>query len=138
MRPDSFPNSPARVPTAHKNSQGRTGRDNSRERGCDSAVEAAWRPGEGRATANDASNREARTSARRSATRRRRMAFIRILFVCETGRMFFQRLGSRLEGRRYVDGFAYAKIEARSLARAQCGKVSRFVLFAADIPSIAE
>src|SRR3984893_12493633 len=52
--------------------------------------------------------------------------------------MFFQRLGGRLEGRRYVDGFAYVKIEARSLARAQCGKVSRFVLFAADIPSIAE
>jgi hypothetical protein len=52
--------------------------------------------------------------------------------------MFFLRLVGRPEGRRYVDGFAYVKIEARILARAQCGKVSRFVLFAADIPSIVE
>jgi len=52
--------------------------------------------------------------------------------------MFFPRLGGRPEGRRYVDGFAYVKIEARILACAQCGKVSRFVLFAADIPSIVE
>ena len=52
--------------------------------------------------------------------------------------MFFLRLGGRPEGCRYVDGFAYVKIEARILARAQCGKVSRFVLFAADIPSIIE
>jgi hypothetical protein len=52
--------------------------------------------------------------------------------------MFFPRLGGRREGRRYVDGFAYVKIEARILACAQCGKVSRFVLFAADIPSIVE
>ena len=52
--------------------------------------------------------------------------------------MFFLRLGGRPEGCRYVDGFACVKIEARILARAQCGKVSRFVLFAADIPSIIE
>ncbi len=61
-----------------------------------------------------------------------------MLFVFGAGRMFFQRLAGRPEGRRYVDGFAYVKIEARILARAQCGKVSRFVLFAADIPSIVE
>ena len=52
--------------------------------------------------------------------------------------MFSGRSAGRPEGRRYVDGFAYVKIEARILACAQCGKVSRFVLFAADIPSIVE
>jgi hypothetical protein len=63
---------------------------------------------------------------------------ISVLFVFGAARMFFLRLSGRPDGRRYVDGFAYAKIEARILACAQCGKVSRFVLFAADIPSIIE
>jgi hypothetical protein len=54
------------------------------------------------------------------------------------GACLYLQLVGRPEGRRYVDGFAYVKIEARILARAQCGKVSRFVLFAADIPSIVE
>src|SRR5260221_13986747 len=51
-------------------------------------------------------------------------AFRQHVFVCSVGGMFSHRWGWR-EGRRYVDGFAYVKIEARILARAQCGKVSR-------------
>ena len=61
-----------------------------------------------------------------------------MLFVFCAACISFLRLVGRPEGRRYVDGVAYVKIEARILACAQCGKVSRFVLFAADIPSIVE
>src|SRR5258708_39753598 len=52
------------------------------------------------------------------------ISFRQHTFVCSAGRTFSHRL-DRPEGRRYVDGFAYVKIEARILARAQCGKVSR-------------
>src|SRR5260221_12562613 len=51
-------------------------------------------------------------------------AFRQHIFVCSAEGRFSHRSGCR-EGRRYVDGFAYVKIEARILARAQCGKVSR-------------
>ncbi len=46
------------------------------------------------------------------------MVFISVLFVFSAGRMFLERLVGGPERRRYVDGFAYAKIEARILTRA--------------------
>src|SRR5690242_11145357 len=139
MRPASLPSSPARVLTAHRNSQGRTGRDNSSDPDCASAARAGlWAPREGPAAASPGISTETRAAAKWFLTRRKEVVFIGRVFAFDAGRMFFGRLAGRPEGRRYVDGFAYVKIEARILARAQCGKVSRFVLFASDIPSITE
>jgi len=60
--------------------------------------------------ASDGMSAKVRTSAICFAVRRKSVDFIRIPFVCEASRMFFQRFGGRLEGRGYVDSFAYAKI----------------------------
>src|SRR5579859_1438202 len=60
--------------------------------------------------ASDGMSAKIRTSAVCFAVRRKSVDFIRIPFVCEASRMFFQRFGGRLEGRGCVDSFAYAKI----------------------------
>jgi hypothetical protein len=96
-----------------------------------------WALCEGPAAASHGISAEA-AKAKYFPPARRNVVFISILFVFGAGRMFSGRSAGRPEGRHYVDGFAYVKIEARILARTQCGKVSRFVLFAADIPSIVE
>src|SRR4029077_10736564 len=117
MRPDSLPKSPARVPTAHRSSQGRTGRDNSSDRDCISAARPApWALGEGPAAASHGISAETRAATKWFPTRPKEVVFIGRCIVFGAGRMLFLRLGARPEGRRYVDGFAYVKIEARLLA----------------------
>src|SRR5712664_1334647 len=119
MRPASFPRRPARVPTAHRNSQGRTDRDNSNE---------CPRSAAGLACKADGIREE---SSRHSKQRIRgeKRSWLGMLFGCSKRETSPQR-NELAESRR-----AYVKIESRILARPVREGIT-FVLFAADIPSI--
>src|ERR1700693_1411342 len=94
MRPDSLPKSPARVPTAHRNSQGRTGRDNSSDRDCISAARPVpWALCEGPAAASHGISAEMRAAAKWFPTRRKEVVFIGLFFVFGAGRIVFSAAG---------------------------------------------
>src|SRR5260370_33248258 len=121
MRPASFPRRPARVPTAHRNSQGRTGRDNSNE-SSRSAAGVACKPN---------GIREASSRHSKQQTRGEKGSWLGMLLAVRDEKLLPQRI-ELVESRR-----AYVKINARILARPVRERIT-FVLFAADIPSIPE
>src|SRR5260370_4596349 len=121
MRPASFPRRPARVPTAHRNSQGRTGRDNSNE-SSRSAAGVACKPD---------GIREASSRHSKQQTRGEKGSWLGMLLAVRNEKLLPQRI-ELVESRR-----AYVKIESRIVARSVREGIT-FVLFAADIPSIPE
>src|SRR5258708_14493894 len=69
-------------------------------------------------------NVEVRARAKYIRPSRQRLVFVSIFSCAAQGARVRTGWAAGLK-RRYGDGFAYVKIEARILARAQCGKVSR-------------
>src|SRR5260370_32880420 len=121
MRPASFPRRPARVPTAHRNSQGGAGRGNSNE-SSRSAAGVACKPD---------GIREASRRHSKQQTRGEKGSWLGMLLAVRDEKLLPQRI-ELVESRR-----AYVKIKARILARPVREGIT-FVLFAADIPSIPE